>query len=73
MTEKLVIGLTIDQSLIDYFIEGGHEDENHAAATLVDFLANFLNDTRYPFEANKTGAREIELKYHLRPFADPIF
>ncbi len=73
MAEKLMINLSIDTSLVDYFLEAGHEDEEHVAACLVDFLAAFLNDTRYPLTARKTGEREIELKYTLRAFADPIF
>lgn len=73
MAEKLTINLSIDASLIDYFLEAGHEDEAHVTATLVDFLASFLNDTRYPLAAHQIGEREIELRYKLRPFADPIF
>lgn len=73
MTEKLVINLSIDSSLVDYFIEAGHENEADATATLVNFLASFLNDTRYPLAAHQTGERDILLKYNLRAFADPIF
>jgi len=73
MAEKLTINLSIDSSLVEYFLEAGHEDEDHVAECLVDFLSSFLNDTRYPLAAKKTGVREIELKYRLRAFADPIF
>ncbi|SHI78632.1 hypothetical protein SAMN02745165_00873 [Malonomonas rubra DSM 5091] len=73
MSEKFTITLAIDSSLVKYFIEAGHEDEEHVAGCLIDFVADFLNDTRYPLAAKRTGEREILLKYQLRAFADPIF
>lgn len=73
MTEQIVINLSIDSSLVQYFIEAGHEDEEHVASCLVNFLASFLNDTRYPLAARRTGERDILLKYRLKAFADPIF
>lgn len=73
MAEKLTINLSIDTSLVNYFMKAGHQDEEHVASCLVDFLASFLNDTRYPLAAQRTGEKEIELTYRLRAFADPIF
>lgn len=73
MSDKMVISLRIDSSLTDYFAKAGHATEENAEACLVDFLANFLNDTRYPLTASRTGKQEILLSYRLKAFSDPIF
>jgi len=73
MATQLVINLAIDSSLVDYFINVGHEDAEHVENCLVDFFTSFLNDTRYPLTAKQVGEREILLKYKLRAFSDPIF
>lgn len=73
MTDKFVINLSIDASLVKYFIEAGHETEAFATDDIVAFLAAFLNDTRYPLAAKRTGEHDIELSYRLRAYADPIF
>ncbi|WP_303722891.1 hypothetical protein [Malonomonas rubra] len=53
MAKQLTINLSIDSSLVDYFIQAGHEDEDHVADCLVDFFTSFLNDTRW--EQNGPG------------------
>lgn len=73
MTEPLEFKLTIDASLIDYFLNFGHESPDQVADSLIDFLASFLNDTRYPLAARRVDEREIVLKYRPKAFADPIF
>lgn len=73
MSEPLEFKLTIDASLVDYFLNVGHESQDQVADSLIDFLASFLNDTRYPLAARRVGEREIVLKHRSKAFADPIF
>lgn len=73
MPGKMIISLCVDSSLSEYFAAAGHASDVDAKDSLVAFMASFLNDTRYPLAACRTGEREILLSYRLKAFADPIF
>jgi len=75
MPESIEIKIVIDPSLAKYFEEGMAKQHIQAttAEGITEFLATFLNDSRYPIDSSKTNEQEIHLSYRLRSFADPIF
>ena len=75
MSDDTTIHVTIAPSLLEEVREElARKKYTISPEDAITYLvSSILDNSSYPIRANQIGKREIQLKYHIRSFSQPIF
>ena len=75
MSDDITIHVTIAPSLLEEVKERLTQKKYTIPPedAITYLVSSILDNSPYPIQANRIGKREIQLKYHIRSFSQPIF